>query len=245
MFGLEGWQNLWLAGFLVAWAALLFGGFLFGRLDDARERRMPRWTRIGSSLVLVVVAWSWVVFTRDFATVTFALLIAAGMTFGFIGDLFMADLIPVRQSVIGGIAAFGIGHILYIAAFLNLARDENLDSAEIKLGSLAVWWLLGLIAWYLLLFRGQARTAIHWMALGYTLLLSTTAGLACALALQDSRFVLLAIGAALFLLSDLILALRLFANHHFYLIDDVVWLTYGPAQCFIVCSVYAVLRLRA
>src|SRR5215207_9961190 len=228
MFGLESWQNLWLAGLLLAWAALLFGGFLFGRPDGARERRMPRWTRIGSSLMLVIVGWSWVAFTRDSA---YALLIAVGMTLGFIGDLFMADLIPVGQSIIGGIAAFGVGHILYIAGLLNLASAENLDSAEIKIGSLVIWWLVGLIAWYLLLFRGQSRTVIHWMALGYTLLLSTTAALACALALQDSRFVLLAIGAALFLLSDLILALRLFANRQFYLIDDVIWLTYGPAQC--------------
>src|SRR5688572_8608483 len=100
MFGLESWQNLWLAGLLFARAALLFGGFLFGHLDHPRGRRMPRWTRIGSSLVLVVAGWSWVAFTLDSG---YALLIAAGITLGFIGDLFMADLIPLGHSVLGGI----------------------------------------------------------------------------------------------------------------------------------------------
>jgi hypothetical protein len=44
----------------------------------------------------------------------------------------------------------------------------------------------------------------------------------------------LAIGAALFLLSDLILAGELFSGLKFPLIGDVIWLTYGPAQALIV-----------
>ena len=52
----------------------------------------------------------------------------------------------------------------------------------------------------------------------------------------------LAIGGALFLLSDLILAARLFNEVHFPLIGDVIWLTYGPAQMLIVYSVGSALR---
>ena len=44
---------------LIAWAALLFGGFIFGKPQAGREGRMPTWTRMASSLVLVVAGWGW------------------------------------------------------------------------------------------------------------------------------------------------------------------------------------------
>ncbi len=50
----------------------------------------------------------------------------------------------------------------------------------------------------------------------------------------QNSFVMVLIGAILFLTSDLILATRLFNNAFFWLIDDVVWLTYGPGQMLIV-----------
>jgi hypothetical protein len=88
-------------------------------------------------------------------------------------------------------------------------------------------------------------TLIHWIALPYALLLATTAGLATGLALADGRFLLLALGAALFLLSDLILAGEMFSGLTFPFIGDVIWLTYGPAQMLIVYTTAIVLaRLR-
>ncbi len=71
--------------------------------------------------------------------------------------------------------------------------------------------------------------------------LASTAGFASGLALQAGGFTPLAIGAALFLLSDLILAAQLFNNLRFRFIGDIVWLTYGPAQMLIVFSVYTAL----
>ncbi|MBK7217160.1 MAG: hypothetical protein IPH95_08940 [Candidatus Promineofilum sp.] len=87
-------------------------------------------------------------------------------------------------------------------------------------------------------------TVIHWIALPYALLLATTAGLATGLALAEGRLAPLALGTALFLLSDLILAGEMFSGLSFPLIDDVIWLTYGPAQMLIVYSVAAVLSRR-
>ena len=54
------------------------------------------------------------------------------------------------------------------------------------------------------------------------------------LALVDGRFLPLAIGGALFLLSDLLIALRLFQNSQQPRLNDLIWLTYGPAQMLIV-----------
>lgn len=238
-------QRYWLIGLLILWALLLFGGFFFGGSADA-SRRMPTWTRMASSATLVVAAFSWYAFTRHTPAGSYALLIAVGMTFGFLGDLFLAGLLPGGRNVIFGIISFGIGHIFYITAMMRFATAAGLTNPSTRWGSLAVWLLVGLAGWYLVVWRGAIRagispTIVHWIALPYALLLATTAGLATGLALQDGRFIPLALGGALFLLSDLILAGEMFSGMTFRLIGDVIWLTYGPAQMLIVYSVGAVL----
>ena len=77
---------------------------------------MPLWTRIASSVVLVLAAWSWYLVSRSTTTSLFALLIAVGMTLGLLGDLFMARLLAVAQYVLFGMGAFGLGHVAYITA---------------------------------------------------------------------------------------------------------------------------------
>lgn len=227
-------ERIWLVGLLVTWAGLLFGGFAFGAADEKRTGRMPRWTRLSSSFVLVIAGWSWYVFTRESAIGGFSLLIALGMTLGFIGDLFMAELMPLPQPVMGGIGSFGLGHIAYIVAFLGLGNQFGLDKSGPRWGALAVWLLIGLVGWYVVVFRGGKPGVLHWAALPYALLLASTAGFATGLALQAPAFALVAVGAALFLLSDLLIAAQLFNNLHFPFIGDVIWLTYGPAQALIV-----------
>ncbi len=220
-------QRLWMLGLLAAWAALLFGGFIFGRENADHTHRTPTWARMASSLALALAAWSCWGFTRESAVATLALFVAVGMTLGFVGDLFMARLLPVKDYVLGGIGAFGLGHVAYIVGIVNYTPRENW-------AALAVWLVIAAIAWYIVVYRGGQHTALHYAALPYSLLLASTAGFATGLALQGSRFTALAIGAALFLLSDLLLAAQLFNNLHFRLIGDVVWLLYGPAQMLIV-----------
>ena len=99
--------SLWVTGLLILWAMLLFGGFIFARANTGRTGRMPLWTRLASSVVLVVAAWSWYLVSRGTTTSLFALLIAIGMTLGLVGDLFMARLLAVAQYVLLGMAAFG------------------------------------------------------------------------------------------------------------------------------------------
>jgi hypothetical protein len=219
-------QQYWLIGLLILWAIFLFGGFVLG----SGERRMPTWTRMMSSAVLVIAAWSWFVVNGG----SFSLLLALGMTLGFVGDLWLAGVLGNGRSVIGGIVAFGIGHLFYISAILTFGNQYGLNAPGTRWGATAVWLLIGLVGWYIVVFRGQEVTALHWAALPYALLLATTTGLATGLAWQSAHFVPLALGAALFLLSDLILAGELFSGLHFPLIGDVIWLTYGPGQALIV-----------
>ncbi len=236
-------ERLWLLVLLLLWAALLFGGFIFGRPHEDGKRRMPTWTRMASSLALVLAGWGGFLGIREGDAGAAALLVALGMTLGFLGDLFMARLIPVGNHILGGIGAFGLGHILYIVAFVQFdALAGTIMGANAA--ALVVWWLIGVGGWYLVVFRGQKPTPLHLAALPYALLLSSTAGFATMLAVtQPSVFLPLAVGAALFLLSDLILAAELFNGLHFPLIGDVVWLTYGPAQMLIVYAMIGALLM--
>lgn len=233
-------QRYWLIGLLVFWAAFLFGGFIFGPADAAR--RMPAWARMASSATLVVAAFSWTFFTRSTPASGYALLIAIGMTFGFVGDLLLSGMLPSGSNFIAGLISFAIGHIFYIVALLRFATATGLTGSVPRWGALAVWLLIGVAGWYLVVWRGAATAGVapeitHWLALPYAILLATTAALGTGLALQDGRFTLLALGGALFLLSDLILAGERFGGLTFPLIGDVIWLTYGPGQMLIVYSI--------
>jgi hypothetical protein len=238
--------SVWLAGLLILWAALLFGGFIFGRVNAGRTGRIPLWTRIASSAVLVLAAWSEYAVSRGTTTGLFALLIAVGMTMGLVGDLFMARLLPVSQYVLFGMAAFGLGHTAYIAGGILYGNQHGLAEAGTRYGVWAIWLLVGVIGWYLAVFQGQEkRSAMHWMALPYALLLASTASVATGLAVQDAALWPMAVGAALFLFSDLILAAHLFNGLFFPLIEDAIWLTYGPGQMLIVYSVSSALGAMA
>ncbi len=237
------WRQALLLIALVVWATFLFGGFVFGARKADGAARMPAWTRMASSCTLVVAGWLWYAFTRETTIGGYALLIALGMTLGFLGDLFLAPVFPLAEPTLAGIAAFGLGHVAYLVALLNFANAHGLNAPTPRWIALAIWLLIGVVGWYLVVFRGQKATVLHWAALPYALLLASLAGVATGLALQSAFFVPLAIGAALFLLSDLILAGELFAELSFPLIGDVIWLTYGPAQALIVYSVASALRV--
>ncbi len=267
-------QSLFLLWFL--WAVFLFGGGLIGKPDAERTRRMPRWTRMASSLVLVIAAWGYALLYREQAYVDVVVLIAVGMTLCFIGDLFMAQLIlRDDRHILGGIGAFGLGHMAYIAGFIRLlshsqllldgrkdyaANELVLPQATVNGLVLIGCWLFAIVIWYWIIYRpAKERTILHFAALPYGLLLATTLGTALNVTLHTwdlytvsstlaarassipflnlVRIALPALGALLFFISDFILAARLFNKIYFRMIDDWVWLTYGPGQMLIVYGV--------
>src|SRR5262245_44411408 len=122
------WQQALLLATLIVWAIFLFGGFLFGKRNAEGTGRMPAWTRMASSFTLVVGAWVWYAFTRETSVGGYALLIAVGMTLGFLGDLFLAPVFPIAQPVFAGIAAFGLGHVAYLAALIGFGNAHSLNA---------------------------------------------------------------------------------------------------------------------
>lgn len=224
-----------LIALFVLWALLLFGGFLFGRPSSDGARRMPTWTRMASSAVLALAAWLGVSLLRATPLGGYALFIAVGMTLGLLGDLIMAEVISPPQHVLFGMATFGLGHIAYIVAALTFPLGSGTPGP--LWGALGIWLALGAAGWYVAVARGQHPSALTWAALPYALLLASVAGLFTGDALQSSLATAAAVGAALFLVSDLILARQLFRGWSFPLIGDVIWLLYGPGQALIVASV--------
>jgi uncharacterized membrane protein YhhN len=240
------------AGIWILWACVLLGGTLLsesvrsGTIASLKDQILLV-SHLGSSALLVTAAWIWFLgYSRSLAAGTVAL-IAAGMTLGAIGDFFnggvLQELIPLPDPVLGGIAAFALGHIAYITASVRVARQHGFQSTGKRLAAIAFWQVFGIVTWFFVVYCGTNRGAglLVWPALPYSLLLAGTAGVATYLAMEDRRFTLLASGAVLFLISDLILAFRMF-HGDFALAGHAVWLTYGPAQMLIVYSIGAVVR---
>lgn len=222
----------------IAWAALLAAAMVLGNLEGGHGSLVPTALRMGSSVVLVIAGWIAYARWRGEAVGRFALCIAIGMTLGAIGDFFNAgwlNFVPLPNPVLGGIGAFGLGHIAYIVGAVDLAKRAGLTNRRAIVGSVLAWQLVGVVGWYCVVMLGSDNRELVWPALPYSLLLAGTAGIASALALQERRLIALALGGALFLASDLILAFGLFRGHFAHQTESV-WLTYGPGQMLIVFS---------
>lgn len=224
-----------IVGLWTLWAAALLGGFVFGRPDARNPQRIPRRLRLASSLVLVLAACAFAFFS-DEEGMEFRAWIAIGMTFGFVGDLCMARALPLRQPVLAGMAAFALDHLACIAAFFALAEALG---AALPFWPVALAWAAGALLWFVVVWQpATARSMLHRAALPYSLLLASTAGLSTGAALTFSGgAALIALGAALFLLSDLLLAAELFNGRTRFgplASGDAVWLLYGPGQMLIV-----------
>ena len=211
---------------LAVWAGLLILGFAFGRLDEERINRIPRANKILSSAILVVCAliW-WLAGAAGTPLAAYAALLFFGMAFSFLGDVIMAQLLPLPQYVLFGMGAFGVAHVVYISGYLRLGGVLGLQDGRTRAVGLA------------------APLVLNYGSLGYALLPAVMAGLAVSLALQEPRFMPLALGSVLFLVSDVFLGHRLFQGGKFLLVGDLVWMTYIVGQLLIVFSTATGLRL--
>jgi len=226
--------------------ALLAGGLVFGRLNKEQTGRLPLPLRMLLSALLVVAAFlGWQAGARGTPTQTFATLIFLGMAAGFVGDLIMAGLIPVSERLIFGMVEFGLGHLFYIAAFLNLTIRSGFSGIWTQAIALAA--LLGFCswAWYAQVRKPGGSKVINVGSLVYGLLIGVMAALAVALAVHNARYITLAAGALLFLASDFILGNWVIHGHVWKSVNDVVWATYVCGQLLIVYSVAAALNVWA
>jgi len=189
--------------------------------------------RLTSSFLLVLAA-AYTITRVNKDRRMIAILIALGMFFGFLGDCAMAGLLTFFPSpVIGGMLFFSIGHIAYITA-------AELTRRHFKLPAKGEWWtaiityqIIGILFWVFFVHRSEYFVPLHLPTLAYGVLLAGTAGFAHGLMFLNRRFVMIAIGSALFFVSDSIIAFDMF---HWGAEGPLplVWPTYGPGQMLIV-----------
>jgi hypothetical protein len=225
-----------LGGLSLLWGGSLLGSYAVLPPSPPAGNRIPKISALFSSAVLVAAAWLIRDSKRTGPAADYSHQIAKGMTWGFLGDLAMTVWVPL------GMLTFGIGHIEYVRGMWRLGKAEGLDSTVVRLLAWAAWLGIGVAGWYVVVHSGpKGDRPMAWAALPYTLLLASTAGVASGLALQKARYLPLALGGALFLFSDLVIAMRMFNPELFAQIPesirgDLVWLAYGPAQALIVSS---------
>jgi len=228
-------NSLW-----IAWAIVLFGGFLLGK-PQADGRRIPLTNRMGASVILTAAAW---VYHFSLAQQTPPTLwLALGMSLSLLGDLFMARLlIRGDMHLLAGMAFFGLGHVCYIVGIAWALHLRLFIGVGALVTGLTFWLFVAVLLWDRIVYQsvpeGEKASPFHYAALPYALLLASTAGVASAAFLDDAAWGWMALGAVLFLLSDMLLALSIFRRPAWPWLGDAVWLSYSPGQMFIVYAIF-------
>jgi hypothetical protein len=220
--------------FILFWAWLVFlpGNYLVRLLGDVSW--LSRWWFLSTGALSLAawVHWSW---RKNSRRSRFGLGIALGITLAFLADV--NGVLPASwqfaDTLAINMALFALGHVVYIMAAWSVAGPLRLRKPAVWITSLAVWLLVGTVGWYAAAFGATRLVDFRWPALAYTLLLATSAGAMTALAVQQRRFAAMALGAALFLASDVILATCLFRGAPGWA-NDLAWLTYGVGEMLIV-----------
>lgn len=216
---------------LSAIPVLLIVAFIFGRYNADRTRRTLKPLRLATSVSLVICAWLlWSGSRPELDTA--ALSLALGMTFGCLGDLILAGVIPLPGRMIAGIVVFSIGHICYVIGFTTLTASNPLT------GSLfwVIYVLAASVLWVMFISNPAKPRSLNLGSLVYAWLIAVMAGAAGTLAINDARFTLTAIGGLLFLISDLMLGNRELRDNAWFLVHEVVWVIYITGQALIVTT---------
>lgn len=217
----------------------LFAIGLLGPWRDAPERktngRLPLAVCMLLSLSLVIAAF--IIWQSGAQQTAYAQWVCFGMFASFIGDLIMAQLIPLPNRLIGGMIAFGIAHALYITAYISTI-GQSLDSALVGLFTgLLFYCSLTVLTWWFLIRNPQKETAINIGALVYGLWISVMASFAFALAVAmgGARFAwFTAIGGLIFVVSDFLIGITDIRGIAIKNANDWIWLTYIAGQMGIV-----------
>ncbi len=163
-------------------------------------------------------------------------LIVAGLALGSVGDYALSR--DGKPSFLIGMAAFALGHLAYAVAF---ARNSTVDVSVLPL---AFWLTLALMTALTLLtalWIAPKAGGLAWPVRGYALVIGAMA-LAATLMPETPGRAITQIGVALFVASDLILAIRLFVLRDRALrlfAARALWPLYWLGQALILWGSYA------
>ena len=168
--------------------------------------------------VNVVIKAAGIVLLAIYALRQDHLVLAAGLALGAVGDVFLA----LDESVLPlGLAAFGLGHLVYIWLFARWRMQAGPRGGMSRIAALAIAAFGLVMLGWLQPYFGELRVA----ASVYNAIILVMA----ILAVLGRSPTLALIGALLFVVSDSVLAVRLFADQLEWA-GPVVWVTYYLGQ---------------
>lgn len=220
------------------WALAYLVGMVRGRPNEDRSRRLAVWAKFVMIGVVLAYAVMWLSATGG-RPAGYGWLILLGLVAGAAGDVILAGVLDLRRPEIAGMAVFGVGHALYLAAVLRLRAELGVRGTLPVVIAAGAGVALVVVTWALALRNPHGSRALNVGSLLYGVLLGATAAVAALLWLETGRMGILAGGLGLFLLSDLLLASYLLHRRGFPSIRDVVWLIYSAGQALIAFSIGA------
>jgi uncharacterized membrane protein YhhN len=150
-----------------------------------------------------------------YALLTGARLAALGFLFSAAGDV----LLELDGLFVGGMAAFGLAHVCYMAAFVGIIRRDGVNKHAWPLAALVLVISAGLGMW---LAPGMAQLAGP--ALAYQAIISAMV----VSAILSKAPLAARVGAVIFMLSDTLIAVGIFRDID--VLPGSVWITYAAAQ---------------
>ncbi len=216
--------------------ALFIAGCV-GPWRDVSERgtngRVALPVRMVLSLSLLAAAW---LIWNGSAAPGYCRWIALGMSASFVGDLIMARLIPLPSRLIGGMAAFGLAHALYIQGYLQTMRAGAavLPNSGLYLG-LSAYGLVTVGGWWFFIRNPRKDSLTNIGALVYGSWISVMASFALALATAlGGAWWLAALGGCVFIVSDTLIGITDIRGVRITNANDWIWLTYVAGQMGII-----------
>jgi hypothetical protein len=207
---------------------------------DERRRFSPYGKLAMITAVLAVGLLWWGALARHNTAALPGALIIAGLLLGGAGDVILSGLLPIRQPIIPGMAAFSLGHLAYAGAILAFWQPGQNPTAVQAAAALALCAALVFLGWRRWISPSRAVSARTRIAtLAYGLLLFSVTVLSLLFAVGQGHLWVLFAGLLLFLISDMLLVSDLLDLHRFPLIGDMIWIIYSSGQLLIACAIGA------
>ena len=180
---------------------LLFAVHLYSIAEDLSTLRML--TKPLICVILIAYVWS----ATGLKTV-FQKLIAAGLFFGWLGDIFL--MLPNKFLL--GLAAFLIGHILYVIAFIRQTSAFALSRDKLYI---LVAGFLAVYSYYFYTILAPSLGVEKYPVIAYIIVIALMGFFSYTRKQQTntSSFLLIFLGALLFIISDSILAANKFVAY--------------------------------
>ncbi len=220
---------------IIVQAAIYIWGVIIN--SSAPSGNLPVPIKIGLSLSFVLAA---ILVRYINKSRTYTKFVVLGMVLCFMGDLINSNVIPMVNSFIiitvTSIACFGLGHVFFIIAFVKTLKSSGIPvlGNPFYIGMI-FYWAITIISWWLLVFPAD-KSFMSYGVLGYGLWVSTMAAFSWPLVKIRKKYLVVAAGAFMFVVSDLFLAATGIGGYYVPYRDAIIWATYVLALMGIVYS---------